>query len=85
MADRLRVSLGEESAESFSRLEAQGRGFSVSGIGGVRYRLGAVFLRTELGYRHAWVGTDDDDLPFNLGYSGPLATFGVDVPVWSFR
>jgi hypothetical protein len=83
--ERLRLSLGEGSAESFSEFEARGRGFSMTGLGGVRYHLGPLFLRTELGYRHAWVGTSDDDLPFNVGYSGPFASLGVEVPVWTFR
>jgi hypothetical protein len=83
--ERIRLSFGEDSVESFGRIDAQGRGFSMSGIGGVRYPLGPVFLRAEAGYRHAWVGTDDDDLIFNVGYSGPVASFGVEVPVRTFR
>lgn len=83
--ERMRLTIGEDSAESFGGFEASGRGFSMSGLGGVRYRLGPLFLRTELGYRHAWVGTDDDDLAFNVGYSGPVASFGVEVPIWTFR
>lgn len=83
--ERIRLSTGNNSTEAFGRLDARGRGFSMSGVGGVRYPLGPVYLRAEAGYRHAWVGTDDDDLPFNVGYSGPVASFGVEVPVWTFR
>ncbi|HHP7239051.1 outer membrane beta-barrel protein [Longibacter sp.] len=85
VTERIRLSFGEETGEGVAELQARGTGYSFTGSAGVRYPVGPVFLRMEAGYRHASIGSDDDDLPFNVGYSGPVVTVGAEIPVWGIR
>ncbi|NBC87758.1 MAG: hypothetical protein GVY25_16375 [Bacteroidetes bacterium] len=85
VTERIRLTFGEQTGEGVAELEARGTGYSVTGSAGVRYPVGPAFLRMEAGYRHASIGSDDDDLPFNVGYSGPVVTVGAEIPVWRIR
>jgi len=85
VTERVRLSFGGAEDEASAELEAAGTGFSLTGVGGVRYTLGPVFLRAEAGYRYASIGNDEDDLAFDVGYAGPVASLGLEVPVWRFQ
>jgi opacity protein-like surface antigen len=84
--ETLRLSFGGSQNVSSAQLTAKGNGYSVTGFGGVRYVLRPpVSLRAQAGYRHATVGNDEDEFPFNLGYSGPVASLGLEVGLWTWR
>jgi len=83
--ERLELSFDGTTNGGSAELTAAGTGFSMAGYGGLRYHLGRVALRGEAGYRYASIGNDRDDAPFDLNYSGPVMTFGVDIPVWRIR
>lgn len=85
LSEVVRLTFGGTEDQASSELEARGQGRLLGGFGGVRYALGPAHLRAQTGYRHASLGNDEDDLPFNLGYSGFVATLGVEVNVWRWR
>jgi len=85
VTERVRLAFGGAEDEAWAELEAAGTGFSLTGVGGVRYALGPVFLRTEAGYRYASIGNDEDDLAFDISYAGPVVSLGIEVPVGRIR
>ena len=87
------VALDEIDA-STSTTRGSAVGFSVEGFGGARYALGRVALQVQVGYRYgrtnavgATIRQDgaeegSGELPFRLGFAGPVARIGLDLRLW---